>query len=51
MAAGLAAHQGHADPLGFLLGLASLWVFLRVGVGHRDGRLIFGPTYFRRNLR
>jgi hypothetical protein len=25
----LAAHQGHADPLGFLLGLAIMWVFVR----------------------
>jgi hypothetical protein len=25
----LAAHQGHADPLGFVLGLAILWVFMR----------------------
>jgi hypothetical protein len=25
----LAAHQGHAGPLGFLLGLAIMWVFLR----------------------
>jgi hypothetical protein len=24
-----AAHQGHADPLSFLLGLAILWVFVR----------------------
>jgi hypothetical protein len=25
----LAAHQDQADPLGFLLGLAIMWVFLR----------------------
>jgi hypothetical protein len=25
----LAVHQGHADPLGFLLGLAVMWVFVR----------------------
>jgi hypothetical protein len=25
----LAAHQGHADPVSFVLGLAIMWVFLR----------------------
>ena len=25
----LAAHQGHCDPLGFLIGLATLWVMAR----------------------
>jgi hypothetical protein len=25
----LAAHQGHADPESFLLGLAIMWVFVR----------------------
>jgi hypothetical protein len=25
----LAAQQGHADPLSFLLGLAIMWVFVR----------------------
>jgi hypothetical protein len=25
----LAAHQSHADPLGFVLGLAIIWVFMR----------------------
>jgi hypothetical protein len=36
----LAAHQGHADRLSFLLGLAIMWVFVR-GAGARMVGLIF----------
>ena len=35
----LAAHQGHCDLLGFLMGLATLWVMARTLWGVATGRL------------